>query len=115
MAVTSSELKKLQQQVTELQKLLPKVTQLQKRVAQLEKKKKQVRQSVRKPKRQLSERERAITLLRQGGITREPTAKEKKLAAQWRALSEQEKQKVNQELRQVRIEPLLSQLIHDMR
>lgn len=115
MAATSTELKKLQQQVNELQILHLQVNQLQKRVTQLEKEKSQKRRSVRKPGSGLSERERAIELLRRTGVTRELTPKEKQLAARGRALSAKEKAIVNRELRQVRIDPPLSQLIHDAR
>lgn len=115
MAVTSAELKKLQKQVSELQKLLPQVTQLQKRVTELEQAKQQIRRPIRKTLNGLSERERAIQILRRAGITREPTAKEKQLAARWRARSPQEKKQVEDALRAVKIDPPLSQLIHDMR
>lgn len=105
MAVTTAELKKLQREVA----------QLRKRVTQLEKKKKQPRSAGRKPKRSLSERERAIQLLRDAGITRELTAREKELASKWDALSPDEKKEVEDALRAVRIDPPLSQLIHEMR
>ena len=115
MAIATTELKKLQKQVSELQKLQRQVAQLQKRVAQLEKKQQPSRNLVPKPKNNLTERERAIKILREAGITRELTPREKAIAARWRALSQEEKDEVNRELRAVRIDPPLSQLIHDMR
>ncbi|MBI4673424.1 MAG: hypothetical protein HY741_17365 [Chloroflexi bacterium] len=115
MAVPAAELKKLQRQVNELQKLQRQVNELQKRVAQLEKKKAQPRSITHKPKRELSERERAIQLLRRAGITREMMPEEKQLAAEWRALSAEEKKEVEDSLRAVRLDPPLSQLVHEMR
>lgn len=101
--------------VTEFKKLQREIKQLQRRMAKLEKENPPRRKIARKPKRALTERERAIEILRRAGVTRDLTPKEKELAAKWRALSADEKEEVNRELRQVRLDPPLSQLIHDMR
>ena len=63
----------------------------------------------------LSERERARLILRQANVIREMTPEEIALADEWRALSSAEQQEAEAALRQVRIEPLLSRLIHEMR
>lgn len=70
-----------------------------------------------KPKKaaRLSERERARLILRQAQVVREMTAQEQALADEWRALPEEEQQAVEDALRHVKIDPPLSQLIHDMR
>ena len=65
--------------------------------------------------RGLSERERGIEILRRAGAIREMTPEEEKLAAEWRALPEEEKREAEEALRNVKIDPPLSQLIHDMR
>jgi hypothetical protein len=66
-------------------------------------------------KGKLSERERVREILRNAGVTRAMTAEEEKLAAEWRALPEEEKREVDETLRRVRLDPPLSQLIHEMR
>ncbi len=63
----------------------------------------------------LSERERARLILRQANVVREMTPAEKALADEWRALPVEEQREVEEALRQVRIDPPLSQLIHEMR
>jgi hypothetical protein len=63
----------------------------------------------------LSERERALFILSQANIIREITPAEKALAEEWQALSALERQEVEEALRRVKIDPPLSQLIHEMR
>jgi hypothetical protein len=63
----------------------------------------------------LSERERARLILRQADVVRDLTPAEQALAAEWRALPVEEQREVESALRQVRIDPPLSQLIHEMR
>ncbi|GEM_PF-1161323 len=63
----------------------------------------------------LSERERARLILRQAQIVREMTLPERALAAEWQALPPAERQEVEDALRHVKIDPPLSQLIHDLR
>lgn len=105
MAVTITELRKLQRQLN----------QLQKRVTELEKTKGVRRRISSKPSANLSERERAIQLLKRAGIARDLTEKEKRLAARWDTLSASEKKQVRDSLRAVRIDPPLSKLVHEMR
>jgi hypothetical protein len=62
-----------------------------------------------------SERERARLILRQANVIRDLTPAEQALADEWRALPVEEQRKVEAALRQVRIDPPLSQLIHKMR
>ncbi len=63
----------------------------------------------------LSERERARLILRQANVVRDMTPAEQALADEWRALPVEEQREVEEALRQVRIDPPLSQLIHEMR
>ena len=63
----------------------------------------------------LSERERARLILRQANTMRDLTPAEQALADEWRALPVEEQREVEDALRQVRIDPPLSQLIHEMR
>jgi ribonuclease I len=63
----------------------------------------------------LSERERARLILRQANVVRDMTPAEQALADEWRALPAEEQREVEEALRQVRIDPPLSQLIHKMR
>ena len=63
----------------------------------------------------LSEREQALFILQQANILREITPAEKALAAEWQALSAPERQEVEEALWRVKIDPPLSQLIHEMR
>lgn len=118
MTVTVAEIKKLQRDIK----------QLQRRMAKLEKQKsstraashKRVKRTARttptcKGRAEESERERAIELLRRAGLLREMTPREKKIAARWDSLSPDEKTQVQDTLRAVRIDPPLSQLVHDMR
>ncbi len=63
----------------------------------------------------LSERERARLILRQAPIVREMTQQEQALAAEWQALPQAERQEVEDALRHVKIDPPLSQLVHDLR
>ena len=62
-----------------------------------------------------SERERARLILRQANVARELTPAEHALADEWRALPVEEQREVEVALQQVRIDPPLSQLIHDLR
>jgi hypothetical protein len=73
------------------------------------------RRNARGGKRALSENERGIEILRRAGAIREMTPEEKKIAAEWDALPEEEKREVTETLRRVRLDPPLSQLIHEMR
>lgn len=109
MAVTTADLKRMQRDIETLKK----------KVAQLERRKNgEAKPAGRKSssaRTGLSERERVREILRRGGVTREMTTEEKRVAEQWTALSETEKRKVTETLRRVRIDPPLSQLIHEMR
>lgn len=64
---------------------------------------------------QLSERERARLILQQANVARELTPAEQALADEWRALPAEEQREVEVALQQVRMDPPLSQLIHDLR
>ena len=63
----------------------------------------------------LSDRERARLILRQANVVRGMTPAEQTLADAWRALSLEEQREVEEALRRVRLDPPLSQLIHEMR
>lgn len=112
MAIAEIELRELQKQVSKLQ---TDVEQLQERISLFEQDQKQPTAPLPALSRDLSERERAIQLLKRAGLVSELPPEAKRLAAEWRALSPEEKKEVEDELRSVRIDPPLSQIIHDMR
>jgi hypothetical protein len=58
-----------------------------------------------------SEMEQVVAELRQEGLIRAPTAEELEHAAAWDALSEAEKQAINEELCHLHLEPSLSEII----
>ena len=144
MAITEADLKKLQTQVNQLQR---QVEELQNNVKELERERHASTDS-QEPRRELSERERAIQVLERAKATREiipaqenqsptsrppktnkeiikllkskgligePTEEEKRLAAEWRALPEEEKEKVNQALRNIRLDQTVAELIAEVR
>ena len=59
----------------------------------------------------LSERERAIEVLRNAGMLAELTPEDKALAAEWRVLPEERKQEVIRKLDSIRFDPPLSETI----
>ncbi len=63
----------------------------------------------------LSERERALAILKAEGLIRDPTTEERALAAEWQALPEEEKQAHIQLMRSLVLDPLLSQIIIENR
>lgn len=63
------------------------------------------------PKGVISERERAIAVLRNAGMLAELTLEEKALAARWRALPEERKRHVIEKLRTTHFGPPLSESI----
>lgn len=145
MAVTEADLKKLQTQVNQLQR---QVEELQNNVKELVRERHASTDS-QEPRRELSERERAIQVLQRAKVTREiippqenkqpptsrtpktnkeiiellkskgligePTEEEKQLAAEWRALPEEEKEKVNQALNNIRLDQTVAELIAEVR
>jgi hypothetical protein len=112
MAVSATELKRLQRDVATLKK---KVAQLERRKNGKPQPTARVSRSVASRANAMSERERVREILRRAGVTRAMTADENQVAARWHALSTEEKREVNETLRRVRIDPPLSQLIHEMR
>jgi len=112
MATTAAELKRIQ---TKIKKLETQVAQLR-RVLREQGLLPDGKGAVsRKGAREMSERERVREILRRAGVTREMTPEEKQLAAEWDALSEEEKREVEETLRRLHLDPPLSQLIHEMR
>ncbi len=110
--------------ITELKRLQREVETLKKKVARLEERGNGKRRIVRRKRQSpsprlrqdhISERERARDILRRGGITREMTLEENRLAAEWNVLPEEEKRQVEETLRRVRLDTPLSQLVHEMR
>ncbi|MDH7485856.1 MAG: hypothetical protein QHJ81_06210 [Anaerolineae bacterium] len=59
----------------------------------------------------LSEREWLLAELKRQGLIRDPTPKERALAAEWDALSGEEKQAHIEHMRSLKLEPLLSEMI----
>lgn len=112
--------------ITELKKLQREIKQLQKRVAKLETTRNRARAVTqkrgkrvvpRKPTatRPLKSNKEIIALLKSKGLIRDLTEQEKKLAAEWRALSPQEKQETNRELRSIRLDQTIAELVAEMR
>ncbi len=114
MAVTATDLKRMQRDIETLKK---QVARLQQRDNGKQSVTKHTRETASPQARrgEMSERERARAILSRAGVTRTTTPEEKKLAAEWDALSAAEKQEVEDVLSKVQINPPLSQLIHDMR
>lgn len=102
--------------MTELKRLEQKVAVLEKRVAKLEGKNGTTKTGKRAlPKRvraqSANERERAREILRRAGVTREPTAEEKRLAAEWNVLSEARKSYIIGKTHTLQLNPPLSETI----
>lgn len=64
---------------------------------------------------ELSERERALTILKAAGLIRDLTPEERALAAEWQVLSEEEKRAHVQLMRSLALDPPLSQIIIENR
>lgn len=115
MAMTTTELKKLQRDMR----------QLQKRVAKLEAQKNTGRAALHQrartaprravPPPTLKTNKEIIAFLKSQGVMRDLTDQEKKLAAEWRALSPHEKEKVNREVRNIRLDQTVAELIAEVR
>jgi hypothetical protein len=69
----------------------------------------------RRSTRALSEKELAAEILRRAGLLAELSPEEKAMAAEWRALPEEEKQRVREELWNLKLEKPLSQIIIENR
>jgi len=63
----------------------------------------------------VSERDRVTQILRDAGMLAELDPELKRQAAEWRALPEERKQAVINKLNSLRLDPPLSQIIHDER
>ncbi len=107
---------------TELQRIWREIESLKKQVARLEKRKngkrhttKRKREPIRKPQRVNDENELADQILRETGLLAELTPEEKALAAEWRALPEEEKKRTREELWNLKLEKPLSQIIIENR
>lgn len=101
MAVTTTELKKLQRQLE----------QLQKRVERLESDKGVEPAPMRQALRPLSSNREIIAYLKEAGVIRDLTEEEKKLAAEWQALPQTEKNEVNRALSAIRLDQTVADLI----
>lgn len=105
MAVTATDLKKLQRQLE----------QLQKRVERLESDKEVEPAPTRQALRPLSSNKEIIAYLKEVGVIRDLTEEEKKLAAEWHALPQKEKDEVNQALSEIRLDQTVAELIAEVR
>ncbi len=116
MAVTASELKKLQREMQQLQKRVTKL-EMQKNSGRAPSRKRVTRATPRRlPRPQpLKSNKEIIAFLKSKGIIGEPTEQDKRLAAEWRALSPQEKEEVNQALRNIRLDQTVAELIAEVR
>lgn len=112
MATTAEQLKRLQRDVETLKKrvaALERGTNSKRRVA----KPQQV--APRSRKRALSENERADEILRRAGLLAELTPEEKAMAAEWRALPEEERQRILDEFYNLKLDKPLSEIIIENR
>jgi hypothetical protein len=116
MAVTATELKKLQREMEQLQKRVAKL-ETQKRSTRAGSRKRVTHTMPRRPARtqSLKSNKEIIAFLKSKGIIGEPTEQDKRLAAEWRALSPQEQAEVNQELRNIRLDQTVAELIAEVR
>lgn len=105
MVTTAAQLKKLQREMEALKK----------KVARLERKDDGPKPARRKITRGLSERERVEEALRDAGLLAELTTEEKARAAHWRALPEEEKRRIRDELWNLKLDKPLSQIIIENR
>ena len=64
---------------------------------------------------ELSERERALAILKAEGLIRDLTPEERALATEWQVLPEEEKQAHIQLMKSLVLDPLLSQIIIENR
>lgn len=104
MAISLNDFKRLEREVETLRK----------KVARLERRENGTRRTVVR-KRKLSGRERVRDALRRGGLLAELTPEEKAMAAEWRALPDEEKQRVRDELWNLKLEKPISQIIIENR
>ena len=104
MATTAVEIKRLRREVETLEQ---RITRLERR--ENGGKRKAV------PKRAASQRDRVREILRQSGLLAELTPEEKARAVEWRALPEAEKQRVRDELWNLKLAKPLSQIIIENR
>ena len=110
MAITATELKRLQNEIAALKK----------RVAVLERSNGKPLTTTRRLKtaaspsraRAVNEHERAMEILQRAGMLAELDPELKQQAAAWRALSGQRKRQLTQTLQSLHLEPPLSQIIH---
>lgn len=113
MAITTADLKRMQRDIEKLKK----------QVARLERGGNGKRRATRKPrpavprarKRRASENERVEEILRRAGMLAELAPEEKAMAAEWRALPEEEKQRAQETLWNLSLKEPLSQIIIENR
>ena len=98
----------------EIKRLRREVGTLKKRVTRLERREFGGKRKA-APKRTASQRDRVREILRQSGMLAELTPEEKARAAEWRALPEAEKQRVRDELWNLKLSQPLSQIIIENR
>ena len=114
MATTETEIKRLWREVEKLKKQVEQIkrTGNGKRRTTAQKRKPIAPRSQKRP---VTERELVDEALRRAGLLAELTPEEKARAAEWRALPEEEKQRVRDELWNLKLEKPLSQIIIENR
>ncbi len=107
---------------TEIKRLQREIKLLKHRIAQLERggngkprKRGITRKSSLQPRRARNENELVDEILRRAGLLAELTPEEKAMAAEWRALPEEEKERVQNQLWNLKLDPPLSQIIIENR
>ena len=112
MATTATELKRLQQEVETLKK---EMARLQRRAIGKRRTAARERKVVSPHERAVNENARAVEILRRAGLLAELTPEEKAMAAEWRALPEEERHRIQEVLWNLKLDKPLSQIIIENR
>ncbi len=108
MAVTATDLKKMQRDIEQLKKQVARLERRENTKSRVASKK---RSASARPRRTVNENELADEILRSAGLLAELTSEEKAMAAEWRALPEERKRQVVRALETANFRPTLSESI----
>ena len=112
MTITSTDLRRMQRDIEKLKK---QVTRLEKRSNGKRRAPVKKRKPASLRQRAVNENELADAILRRAGLLAELTPEEKAMAAEWRALPEDEKLRIQETLWNLKLEKPLSQIVIDNR
>jgi hypothetical protein len=108
MAITATELKRLQREVETLK---GKVARLERRQNGKRRAVARAHAAISPRRREVGDNARAVEILRQAGLLAELTPEEKAMAAEWRALPEARKREVMRTLETTHFNPPLSETV----